>query len=101
MTPERTPEGKWVIYARATGDRFERWSVDARAMLATGEYTADPSTGDDRHTASVAPGPELALAPAPLPTEHSPGVPLVAVKAEDAPPAQPVQIPDAPRRRRR
>lgn len=37
----RTADGKVVLYFRETGERFERWSVDAREMLATGAYTLD------------------------------------------------------------
>jgi len=84
-SPARTPEGKWTLYRRTDGQRYERWPVDARAMLATGEYTADPPTGIDSQPATVAPGSEAApVAPAlpafppALPVEHSPGVPLVA-----------------------
>lgn len=80
MTPARTPEGKWTIYRRVDGRRFDRWPVDARAMLATGEYTADPLTGDSL-PATVAPGfeaaPDVPALPTALPLEHSPGVPLV------------------------
>jgi len=43
--PQRTPEGKWAIYHAVTGQRIDRWPVDARGMLATGEYTATPPAG--------------------------------------------------------
>ena len=46
-TPEapRTP-GKWVVYLIETGERFERWPIDAKGMLATGAYTRKvPGTG--------------------------------------------------------
>jgi hypothetical protein len=36
-----SPEGKVVLYDRATGQRLERWPVDARELLATGGFTAD------------------------------------------------------------
>jgi hypothetical protein len=40
--PQRTPEGKWAIYHAVTGQQIERWPVDARGMLATGEYVSEP-----------------------------------------------------------
>lgn len=43
--PQRTREGKWAIYHAVTGQQIERWPVDARAMLATGEYVAVPPSG--------------------------------------------------------
>jgi hypothetical protein len=90
MTPERTPEGKWILY-RADGQRFDRWSVDAQLMLATGGYTADPPNGSVSLTATVAPGsattaPEAPEAPADAPVET---------------PAAPTPEAEAPRRSRR
>jgi hypothetical protein len=95
MTPDRTSEGKWVLYQCATGKRLERWPVDARAMLASGDYTADPSNGQVP-AATVAAAPEALAAPPipiPVPAEHSPGVPLVVTKSTDAGPAQVSPIP--------
>ena len=93
MTPERTPEGMWVLYQATTGTRVLRWPVDGRGLLATGAYTADPTNGDDRHTASVAPGSET---PAPtVPLLHSPGVPLV---VSAGPALAPVPTPSRKRR---
>lgn len=43
--PQRTPEGKWAIYHGTTGQRIDRWPVDAKAMIATGEYTGTPPEG--------------------------------------------------------
>ena len=85
MTPERTPEGKQVIYTVSTGQRVVRWPVDARSMLATGAYTTDPLQTADADTVSVAPGPEreAPTAPSTIPLLHSPGVPLVAMAATD------------------
>ena len=41
----RTP-GKWVLYRKSDGKRFERWPVDAKGMLSTGVYTREvPGTG--------------------------------------------------------
>jgi hypothetical protein len=79
MTPERSPSGQWVVYERATGQRMERWPVDARGMLERGEVVP------------VWPIPET---PEPLtPVEPPESVPLVVQPAETAPPAQPVVIP--------
>lgn len=41
----RTPDGKWVLFHTKTGKQIERWSVDARAMIATGEYTTEVPAG--------------------------------------------------------
>jgi hypothetical protein len=43
--PERTQFGKWVLYERTTGTRLERWPVDARGMLESGDYADAPVTG--------------------------------------------------------
>ena len=91
MTPERTHEGKWVLYHGATGHRLERWPVDAREMLASGDYTADPSSAPTA-AASV---PATQEPPAPLPTEYAPGVPLVVTQSVDAAPAAVTPIPTA------
>lgn len=95
MTPERTHEGKWVLYHTATGKRFERWPVDGRDMIASGDYTADPSECQVA-AATVAAAP-IAPAPPPIPipepAEHSPGVPLVVTKSADAAPAQVSPLP--------
>lgn len=89
MDPERTPEGREVLYLRATGVRFERWPVDARDMLATGAYTADPS-----EVGTVAPAAPVSAPSEPVPlTQYAPGVPLVVTKSEDAPPGKPTAIP--------
>lgn len=41
--PEKAPSGKWWIYHRETGERHERWPIDARDMLDTGEYSMFPA----------------------------------------------------------
>lgn len=84
MTPERTPGGLWVIYRGADGQRMERWPIDARGMLATGGYTADPPNGDSSLTATVAPGTAIPEPPDP-PTDPSPA----AVAVPDETPAEP------------
>ena len=43
----RTP-GMHVIYSAETGERFERWPIDAREMLETGAYTREiPDSGGE------------------------------------------------------
>lgn len=42
----KTPDGKVELFAISTGQRFERWPVDARDMLASGAYALDPPTLD-------------------------------------------------------
>lgn len=97
MTPERTPEGMWVLYQATTGTRVLRWPVDGRGLLETGAYTADPTNGDHRHTAPVAPGSET---PASLPTLHSEGVPLVVATAGTPATFAPAPTPTPSRKRR-
>ena len=83
MTPTRTPEGKWRIYERTTGQVLDRWPVDARGMLESGAFTADPPESGEAHTATVT------AAPQPPPVE----VPLVITRAHDAAPGQPLGEP--------
>jgi hypothetical protein len=103
----RTPEGKVVLFRTSTGDRFERWPVDARDMLASGDYTlGEPS-------ALPAPAPVAAAAPVTLtgtPTQNpvAPSLPPeveavigkpVTVAAETLSRAAPVQIPSGRRKK--
>ena len=89
-----------VVFERATGRRLERWPVDARAMLASGDCTATPledGAGADP-TADAAPQPPAAEAPAfvDVPSAssvHPLGVPLVVTRAHDAAPSQPFAEP--------
>lgn len=91
----RTREGKVVLYDRATGQRLERWPVDARDMVRSGDYTTDAPDGISAET------PAVPVTPSPaLPHEHSPGVPLVVTRSVDAPPAKPMQAPTRSRGRR-
>jgi hypothetical protein len=89
----RLPSGalKILIWSKETGEEFERWPIDARAMLASGHYTTTNPGAPEETTASNVgvpePGDEEPEAdPAPQATaakeasgkEHSPGVPLKA-----------------------
>lgn len=38
----KTKRGMWVLYHGQTGQRIERWPVDARGMIECGEYTTTP-----------------------------------------------------------
>lgn len=50
------PQGMVVVYARDTGAAVVRWPVDARELLASGGFTADPPiSGPDSHPAPVSP----------------------------------------------
>lgn len=92
MTPERTSEGKWVVYARSNGHRFERWPVDAQQMLDSGAYVASldaPAVTTDTPQA-IAPAVTVTHG---TPAEYSPGVPLVVTKSEESAPAQVSPIP--------
>lgn len=94
----RTADGKVVVYSRTTGQSFERWPVDAREMLASGDYTQRPP-GDS------APEPDPAQSPAVDPVPHvtaanaltesvSPtGAPLSIAPPEGVSAAAPVQLP--------
>lgn len=62
MTPERTPEGKWVLYHGTTGQRIERWPVDARGMLVSGDYLAAPAPAVAEEVAPAADAESVVLA---------------------------------------
>ena len=44
MNQPSTP-GKVIIYHVETGEAFERWPIDAREMLSTGDYTQEVPGG--------------------------------------------------------
>ncbi len=83
MFPTRMPSGKVVLYACATGERLERWPVDARDMIASGAYQAH----DPAQPPLADPTPD----PAPL-LPGDPGMPLIVTRSTDAAPARPVTI---------
>lgn len=56
MTQPSTP-GKVLVYKK-DGEVFERWPVDAREMVATGDYTHEAPTGAGGVTAPPAPAPD-------------------------------------------
>lgn len=62
--------GKVTLFDRVTGQRLERWPVDARDLLATGGYTTDPNitaSADSVPVASVVePLPALPAVPEPI-----------------------------------
>jgi hypothetical protein len=77
-------------------------SSRTRELLASGDFTADDPSGEqgDSPAAPASSAPELSppadpapVVPPPIPTEHSPGVPLVVTRSEDAPPAAPLTLP--------
>jgi hypothetical protein len=86
--PTRTPEGKWVLYDRVTGERLVRWPVDARGMLESGGYTAESPDGAEPSAAPEHVAPSI---PAP-PYEHPLGVAPVLTTAETASPGQPMSV---------
>lgn len=95
MTPTRTPEGKWQLYSVSTGELKSAWPVDARGMLASGEFTATPP--DDSETASAADAATVSatsqpVLPPALPP-HPLGMPSVATHSRDAGPGQPFAAP--------
>jgi hypothetical protein len=64
-----TPPAMVTLYDRVTGQRLERWPVDAAELLATGGYTTDPiapAPADSVPVPSVVePPPGMVAAPAP------------------------------------
>jgi hypothetical protein len=88
---------KVVLIHKSTGERIERWPVDARGMIEHGDYTADTPTGQLVPAAPVAPVPDPVphvAAAAAKATELSPtGAPLVVSKPEDVSPAAPLKMP--------
>lgn len=62
--------GQVVLYDRATGQRLERWPVDARELLATGGFTVDtPNPEASPHATPVPPVVEpLVVETVPFPT---------------------------------
>ncbi len=77
---------KVIVYRLKDGEAFVRWPVDAREMLATGDYTTEdpsvqgePSKGEEageKVAEPVDPVPHVAAAKKAAEAEHSPGVPL-------------------------
>jgi hypothetical protein len=92
--PERTPEGKVILFRISTGDAFERWPVDARDMLATGDYTTDPpkTATADAVPVDTAASPVLPVSPT-LSPELEAIVGPTKVSATPASPAAPVVLP--------
>ena len=98
----RTQDGKVVLYDASTGERFARWPIDAREMLATGAYTTDTlqATNGVATVPVTTRGEPLPVVPAVPGALMSPtGAPLVIGKAVGA--AQPMQFPSSASRRRR
>jgi hypothetical protein len=90
----KTPDGKAVLFHRSTGERFERWPVDAREMWATGQYAAEPPDGSVGGSVSTDTPPPAPAAETPqLPKEIAPGVPAVYTHARDAAPVTQFQVP--------
>lgn len=74
LTPDHA--GKVTLFDRITGQRLERWPVDARELLATGGYTTDPTMpaidADSVPVASVVePSLPDVVVPAPGPTPQA------------------------------
>lgn len=98
MAPDRTPEGKVVLYSVATGERLERWPVDARGMLGTGDYTmkepaSSTSSGVSAPAPIADPLPHVTQAIAQNEAQSPTGAPLLVSPASGVQPAAPVQLP--------
>lgn len=55
MLIEQTGQGKVRIYDAKTGDPLERWPVDAREMVASGEFTYERPTKGKKAEAAAGP----------------------------------------------
>lgn len=86
--PARTQYGKWVIYRAEDGERLERWPVDARAMLETDEFVAEPPEGGaeaEEEAAEASPPAEPEPEPEPESDEASePEGRVIGIEAERA-----------------
>jgi hypothetical protein len=104
--PQRTPEGKWRVYDKETGAYLDRWPIDARGLLATGDYVDEPPEGSEPapqatpEQRGIVEGEGTPLIPGrDLEQKSREGtleagdVPPDAQKAEDAPPAEPMAEP--------
>lgn len=105
--PNRTREGKFIIFNVKTGEQIERWPVDAMEMVRKypETYTHDkpasaPALPDGTVTKPIEPpgtiiskeileGKPVPMG-SPPPREHSPGVPLKVDTGFGSPPAAPV-----------
>ena len=91
------PTGKVTLYHVETGEAIERWPVDARGMVAHGEYTLEPPSSEEGAPAVVESVPEPQGTPVgsakvhPLSTGDV-AVPLVLGAATEA---HPIEIPAA------
>ena len=65
MTAERTPDGKVVLFLKSTGQRFERWPVDAREMMNTGDYSHAPIEDEPEASPNEGEGAPVGVAPLP------------------------------------
>lgn len=93
---QRTP-GKWVLYNVATGTAIERWPVDAREILAGGEYTlanpnASEAAAEPLHPPAD-PVPHVTAANALNALESPTGAPLQISPAAGVGMAAPMQLP--------
>jgi hypothetical protein len=100
MTPARTPEGKVVLFRESDGQRFERWPVDARDMMASGEYTytepsnaTAPAPTPEPASPPVDPVPHVTQANAQNASQSPTGAPLIVSPASGVQPAAPMQFP--------
>lgn len=41
----KTVEGKWVLFPVDGGQQIERWPIDGKLLLDSGEYTTEPPEG--------------------------------------------------------
>lgn len=99
MPQVSTPPGKVAIYSRSTGQRIERWSVDALELIATGDYTPDapegfvPPVEPVVEVAPVDPVPHVTAANILNAAESPTGAPLAVARPSTVSVAAPVQMP--------
>ncbi len=85
----KTVDGKWLLFDKK-GEQFERWPIDAKGMLKTGEFSLEPPEGVEPRLPAALPS---AVQPIPKAKEHPLGIETVETRSGDAPPGEPVKIP--------
>ena len=88
MTNPSTP-GKVIVIHTETGEEHERWPIDAREMIATGEYEQKPGSLPKVQPLDSGTMPESEDVPAydvPPPEKDEAAAPKTKVTAKKAPP---------------
>ena len=89
MNPTKTVDGKWLLWD-SEGNQLERWAIDAKGMVNTGDFSLTPPKGVEPKLPAALP---KSVQPIPKAPEHPLGIETVVTRSEDAPPGEPVKIP--------